>query len=157
MIIKDINQAQYGDIILFEPTRLLSHVQVKVDNIKQPIKRNFSHGSLFWVFEGTTPLMIESVSGCGVHISRLNMWRNFIIIRPEGYNVMPKEEMAKYLNRRYDFSKIVSVMLNKAFDIPLTVDSDSEVICTELINLAYNYKLTPKGMCTPVTLANAIL
>jgi hypothetical protein len=157
MIIKNLSEAKYGDILLFNPRGFLSTIQVKIDNINSPEKFNYSHGALFWEHQGTIPLMIESVNKCGVHIARIEEWKNYIIIRPEGYNIRPKNEMARYLNRRYDFSKLISIIANKAFNIPLTADNDSQVICTELINLAYYYKLTDKGMCTPVTLANKIL
>lgn len=157
MIISDIKLAQYGDIILYEPLRFLSRIQVKIDNIGQEKKFNYSHGALYWGKEGNTHIMLESVDKCGVHLTKVQNWRNFIIVRPMGYDITPQEEMATYLGHKYDFSKIWAVFLNKAFKIPLTVDSDDEVICTELINLAYYYALTKKGMCTPVTLANAIL
>lgn len=157
MIISDLSQAKYGDILLFEPTSLKSRVQVWGDNLGQKRKFNYSHGALFFEFEGNTPVMMESVTGCGVHLTKLQNWQNFVIFRPEGYNLTPKKKMVTYLGHRYDFSKIRAVILNRLFRVPLTVDSDEQVICTELINLAYYYALTPKGMCTPVTLANSIL
>lgn len=157
MIIKNIKDAKYGDIILFEPTRLLSTIQVFGDNLGQKRKFNFSHGALYLGNEGGTHLMLESITGCGVHITKVQEWANFTIVRPVEYEVRPKKEMLTYLNSKYDFSKIRAVILNRLFGLPLTVDDDSQVICTELINLTYYYSLTPKGMCTPVTLANAIL
>ena len=157
MIIQDLSQARYSDIILFEPTSLTGRIQVAVDNLGQKTKHNFSHRAIFWGFEGKTPLMLESVSPCGVHIAKVQEWRNYVIVRPEGKKVRPKKEMIRYLNSRYDYSKLYAVILNRLFGTSLTVDDDSQVICTELINLAYYYKLTDKGMCTPVTLANKIL
>ena len=157
MIIQDLSQAKYGDIIEFEPTSLKGHIQVRIDNHGQKRKFNFSHGALFWGFEGKTPIMLESVSPCGVHLAKVQEWRNYTIIRPEGKKVRPKGDMIAYLNSRYDYSKLYAVILNRLFNVPLTVDDDSQVICTELINLAYGYTLTEKGMCTPVALANAIL
>ena len=157
MIISSLSQAKYADVILFEPTRVLSSIQVWGDNLGQKRKFNFSHGALYLGKEGGTHLMLESITGCGVHITKVQEWANFVIVRPMGYEVRPKKEMLTYLNSKYDFSKIRAVMLNRVFGLPLTVDDDSQVICTELINLAYYYALTPKGMCTPVTLANKIL
>jgi hypothetical protein len=157
MRISNLLKAEYGDIILFNPRSFLSKIQVWIDNIGISKKHSYSHGAIFWGYENKIPLMVESVNNCGVHVTRVQEWKNYIIIRPEGYNITPKAEMARYLNRRYDFFKLLSIVLNKAFNIPLTVDDDSKVICTELINLAYYYALCPKGMCTPVTLANAIL
>lgn len=157
MIIQDLSQAKWGDVLLFEPTSLTGSIQIAVDNLGQKTKHNFSHGAIFWGFEGKTPLMLESVSPCGVHIAKVQEWRNYTIIRLEGKKVRPKKEMVAYLNSRYDYSKLYAVTLNRLFGTPLTVDDDSQVICTELINLAYNYTLTPKGMCTPVALANAVL
>jgi hypothetical protein len=157
MIIDNLLQAKYGDILLFEPTSFTGRIQVMVDNLNQKRKFNFSHGAIFWGFEGKTPLMLESVSPCGVHIAKVQEWRNYVIVRPDGHTVRTKKEMIEYLNSRYDYSKLYAVILNRLFGTHLTVDDDSQVICTELINLAYDYKLTPKGMCTPVALANAIL
>jgi hypothetical protein len=157
MIISSLSQAQYGDIILFEPTRVLSRIQVWGDNLGQQRKFNYSHGALYLGKEGNTHLMLESITGCGVHITKVQEWANYIIVRPVGYEVRPKDEMLTYLDSKYDYSKIKAVMLNRLFNVPLTVDDDSQVICTELINLAYYYALTKKGMCTPVTLANVIL
>jgi len=153
MIISDITLAKKGDILLFEPTRLLSRLQVWGDNLGQKRKFNFSHGA---VYLGNGK-MIESVSKCGVHITKVQKWSNYTIVRPLGKKMIKITELESYLNSRYDFSKIRAVMLNRVFNIPLTVDDDRQVICTELVNLAYGYTLTQKGMCTPVALANAIL
>lgn len=156
MLISSLSQATYGDIILFEPTSVKGRIQVWGDNLGQERKFNLSHGALYLGKEGNTHLMLESVTGCGVHIAKVQEWANYTIVRPD-LPVRPKKEMYEYLNARYDFSKIRAVMFNRLFGLPLTVDDDSQVICTELINLAYYYALTPKGMCTPVTLANEIL
>lgn len=157
MIIKDLSQAQYGDIILFEPTMLLSRIQVWIDNLGRQKKYNYSHGAIFWGHVGHTPLMIESVSPCGVHIAKVQNWRNYIIVRPENNILMTQDELSSYLNKRYDYSKLWSVITNKFFGVPMTIDNDEQVICTELINLAYYYALCQKGKCTPVTLATSIL
>lgn len=157
MIVSDLSQAKYGDIILFEPIRFLSRIQVKIDNIRQNKKFNFSHGALYWGKEGGNHLMIESVNECGVHISKINYWKNYIIVRPIDKKIITKVKLSDYIGKKYDFSKIYAVIANRLFGVSLTVDGDEQVICTELINLAYNYKLTAKGMCTPITLANAIL
>jgi hypothetical protein len=160
MIIDNLSEAQYGDVILFEPTSLKGRIQVKIDNLGHKVKHNFSHGAIFWGFEGKTPLMLESVSPCGVHIAKVQEWRNYVIVRilqHEDCELRPKKEMVAYLNSKYDYSKLYAITLNRLFNVPLTVDDDSQVICTELINLAYDYKLTAKGMCTPIALANAIL
>jgi len=156
MIIPSLVQAEYGDIILFEPTRWISALQAKIDSRGQK-KQPYSHGAIFWGHEGDIPLMIEAINKCGTHISKVQNWRNFIIVRPDKSMLMSKEKLITYVGKRYDFSKLYSVFENRFLGVPLFVDNDEEVICTELVNLAYNYTLTPKGMCTPVTLANAIL
>lgn len=157
MKITNLSQAEYGDIILFEPTRLTSRIQVKIDNLGQKHKHNYSHGAIFWGKEGGVPLMIESVSPCGVHIAKVQTWRNYVIVRPDNKEVLSRHTLANYLNAKYDYNKLYAVILNRVFGSPLTVDDDTQVICTEFINLAYGYTLTEKGMCTPVALANAIL
>jgi hypothetical protein len=157
MIIHDISQAKYGDIILFEPTSLRGHIQVFVDNLWRKEKYNVSHVAMFWSHDGNTPLMFESVSPCGSHIAKVQNWRNYTIVRLEGYKVVPKAEIARLLNKKYDYSKLWAVFANKFFGIPLVTDDDEQTMCAETINLAYYYAICPKGKCTPVTLASKIL
>jgi len=157
MIINHLKEAQYGDIILFEPSMYSSRVRVWIDNLGRNKKYNYSHGALFWGYIGNTPLMIESVSPCGVHITKVQEWRNYIIIRPVDKIITTQNDLISYLDKRYDYSKLWSVFKNKFFGTPLTADNDTQVICTEFINLAYSYSLCKKGGCTPVTLAESIL
>lgn len=158
MIIQDISQAKYGDIILFEPTSVIGRVQVVIDNLSQPRKFNFSHGAIFLERVGDSCLMVESVNRGGVRIAPLQEWKNYTIVRPEGFGIiMPKKRLISKIYSDYDFNKIGRIFMSRIFNYPLTVDDDRKLICTELVNFAYRYKITKKGQCTPVTLANAIL
>ena len=157
MLIPDLRQAKYGDIILFRPTGMISQLQTKIDSIGQE-PQNFSHGAIFLENIGDIGIMVESVNKGGVRIAPIQEWRNYVIVRPEGsYRIVPKKSLISKVRSDYDFNKILRVMFSRLFGVSLSADDDKKLICTELINYAYRYQLTEKGMCTPVTLANAIL
>ncbi len=151
----ELRDAEYGDIILFEPVRAISRLQAAIDSIGQK-GANYSHGAIFWGRDGNEPMMIESVTHCGVHVTRVQDWRNFVVIRPDKSNLRSREEMAQFIGLKYDFSKIWRILAARLFRFPLVTDDSQKVICTELNNLAYRYTLCPKGQCTPVSLYNAL-
>lgn len=155
MQIDSTEQAQYGDVLFFEPIGFYSRLQVAIDSKGQSFQ-NYSHVSMFYKFVGDTPLMIESIAGGGVHITRIPEWRNFKMYRPNNPHLRSIEVVTRECGKLYDFSIIWAIFKSRFLGIKIDPNDDTRPICSEFVNQSYGYRLDQKGYCTPVTLFNKL-
>lgn len=147
----DLKDARYGDVIFFEPYTLSGEVIKYIDGSP------YSHVALFWGYIAGQPYMFEAQRGKTIGLTRVQDWRNFIIIRPSNKAWLRKqEEVMQVEGNSYQTNKLFAICLHKMFGIPLEADSPSSMICSELVNWAYHYVLGDKGDCTPATLFNKL-
>lgn len=155
MQIESLNKAEYGDILLFNPIGWYSNLQVFIDSIGQKYQP-YSHVALYLEKVGDTHLMIESTVG-GVHITKVQEWRNYAIARPDKFSLRRKEIVVQECGKAYDLNLIWTLLKNRLFGIKIDPNDDTRPICSEFVNQSYNYQLDKKGYTTPVTLANKYL
>jgi len=147
----DLKDARYGDVIFFEPTSLTSKIITWIDGSP------YSHVALYWDIIGGKPFMFEAQYGRDVGLTRVQDWKNFIIIRPTNKAWLRKqEELMTVEGNSYQTNKLFAIALHKIFGTPLEADSPNSMICSELVNWAYHYNLGEKGDCTPATLFNKL-
>lgn len=154
-LIPNIKKAKYGDIFLFNPTRRISRIQSFIDNLNQKPKRYCSHVGMYW----GNGQIIEAQSGRGVILTLVKTeMENYIIVRMKDTSELVSKEIAQsFLWLQYDSHKIVRILLNRLFKLPVKLKNERKYICSALVNQFYRNTLTKKENCTPVTLANAIL
>lgn len=143
----DLKDARYGDVIFFEPYTLTGRLITAIDSSP------YSHVALFWDNIAGQPFMFEAQRGKTIGLTRVQDWRNYIIIRPHNKAWLRKpEEVMQIEGRSYQTNKLAAIALNRLIGMPLEADSPDSMICSELVNWAYNYSLGEKGNCTPATL-----
>lgn len=143
----DLKNARYGDVIFLEPYTITGNLITWVD------KSPYSHVAIYWGEIAGQPYMFEAQISKKIGLTRVQDWRNFIILRPHNKAWLRKqEELMQIEGRSYQTNKLVAIALYKIFGISLEEDDPSSMICSELVNWAYNYNLGDKGNCTPASL-----
>lgn len=143
----DLQKARYGDVIFFEPYTLSGEIIRRIDGSP------YSHVAIFWGFIAGQPYMFEAQRNRAIGLTRVQDWRNFIIIRPTNKAwLRPQEELMQIEGRSYQTNKLVAIALHKLLGISLEEDDPNSMICSELVNWAYKYVLGVKGECTPASL-----
>lgn len=141
---------EYGDIILFKPTGLIGKLITKIDGCP------YSHGAIFLKYEKGVPLFIEShESKRGVVISKLEEWNNYIVLRPlKSHYFYPQEykDTINLLGRKYDYGRLLMILKSKFDKFNIANNDPYKLICTELCDNVYGYKLGEGDICTPKTI-----
>lgn len=143
----DLKNARYGDVIFFEPYTLSGDIIRKIDGSP------YSHVAIFWGYIGGQPYMFEAQRNKSIGLTKVQDWINFIILRPSNRAWLKKpEELMQIEGRSYQTNKLVAIALHKLLGVSLEEDDPNSMICSELVNWAYNYVLGEKGNCTPASL-----
>lgn len=139
---------KYGDILCFKPNSLIGHLIVIVDSKGLG---NYSHNAVFLRYQNGVPLFIESHESNkrGVAIQQLREeWNNYDVYR-SNLKPRPVKELLKLLGNKYDGKRLWKIVKFRFFGIKIDSDDSNELICSELVNYAFNYKLLPAGYSTP--------
>lgn len=143
----DLKNARYGDVIFFEPYTITGNIITWIDGSP------YSHVAIYWGEIAGQPYMFEAQRNKKIGLTRVQDWRNYIIIRPHNKAWLRKqEEVMQIEGRSYHTNKLVAIALNRILGVSLEADSPDEMICSELVNWVYNYNLGEKGNCTPASL-----
>ena len=161
--IADIKDARYGDLIFFSPlSSLSSKLQVKIDNLRQPVKQPYCHVAIYWGEIGGKQHVFEAQSvnqkNKQIGLSPLQEYRNYVIVRPKinKYWLRPKHELMALAGvSAYQYSRLIKVIQVRLFGLNMDSDDISETICTELGNWAWSYMTCDKSDCTPVSYYNS--
>jgi hypothetical protein len=138
-------ELQHGDIILFKPTSTTGRLIAWIDGSP------YSHVGIYWGMKNSHHLFIEShEKKGGVGMTRLEDWRNFIVIRPY-LKHRPKRELLAKLGARYDVSMIGWILWSKIFRKMQYNNDDEALICSELVDWYYYYKIGNGFVATPKT------
>jgi len=143
----DLKDARYGDVIFFEPYTITGNLITWIDGSP------YSHVAIYWGDIAGQPYMFEAQRSKKIGLTRVQDWRNFIILRPINKAWLRKqEEVMQIEGRGYQTNKLFAIALHKLFGTPLEADEPNSMICSELVNWVYNYNLGDKGNCTPASL-----
>lgn len=163
--IEDIKEAKYGDLIFFSPlSSWSSKLQVKIDNLRQPVKQPYCHVAIYWgeiagkhhVFEAQTVNQKNKQIG----LSPLQEYRNYVIVRPmiNKYWLKPRHELMALAGvSSYQYSRLLKVAQVRLLGMSMDSDDISETICTELGNWEWSYMTCDKAYCTPVSYFNSFV
>jgi hypothetical protein len=137
---------KYGSIILFKPTSLMGKLIALIDGSP------YSHAAIYLGKQNGQHLFIEShEKKNGVVITRLEEWRNYIVFTPN-LKIRPKRELLAKLGSRYDASMLGWIFWAKIFRKNPDNNDDGTLICSELVDWAYHYKIGKGKICTPKTI-----
>jgi hypothetical protein len=142
---------KYGDIILFKPTTLLGKIISLIDGSP------YSHIGVFIEYRNGIALFIEShEKKGGVVITQLQEWENYIVKKPLIKPRLKKDVLAK-LGTKYDFSMLVWLLKAKILKKKQYNNNDSTLICSELADYVFNYKVGSGYVATPRTFSESKL
>lgn len=137
---------KYGDIILFKPTSFTGKLIAWIDGSP------YSHAAIYISKQNGHDLFIESHERKnGVVITRLEEWKNYTVVRPD-MKARPKRDMLEKLGKTYDVSMIGWILWAKVFKRDLDNNDDNLLICSELVDYCYRYKIGKGRICTPKTI-----
>lgn len=142
---------KYGDIILFKPTSFHGRLITWIDG------SSFSHAAIYLGKDNGVDIFIEShEKKNGVVITQLENWKNYTILRPKKQiKRKTRKELLSKLGTGYDFSMIGWILLAKILHKDMDTNSDNLLICSELVDWFYNYKIGAGKICTPKTIATS--
>jgi hypothetical protein len=134
---------KYGDIINFKPIGLISKLISIVDGSP------YSHTAIFLEERHGVKLFIEShESKGGVVICKLEDWKNYDVFRPK-IKPRPKREVLSVVGRQYDYGRLITVFKSKIFKYKTQNNDDTKLICSELADYVYKYRLGQGKILTP--------
>jgi hypothetical protein len=137
---------KYGDILLFKPTSFTGKLIAWIDGSP------YSHGAVYIGKQNGHHLFIEShEKKGGVVMTRLEEWKNYIVLRPKTLKPRPKREVLSKLGTRYDWSMIGWIFWSKIFPTQIDNNDDDMLICTEFCDFVYRYKIGKGKVATPKT------
>lgn len=142
----------FGDIIFFKPRSLKSRIINYFD------RGPWSHVGLILDLYENRILFIESHWN-GVRIGLVDETEfNFEIHSTHQPLQKSKQEILSFVGRLYDYKHLISmgIYLGSQKRIPVWKTDESKLICSELVNWAYGYTLSPKGKATPNSIAQEI-
>ena len=125
-----------GDILLFHSTKPIARIIQNVDNAY------YHHSGIAAWFAGRLFIIDAQPEGSGMaFLSR--RWKekkydDCLILRPQVPVDDALERTLRFVEeyKRYDFSKLVEILLYKKFDVKFErLDSKNEFICSELTQL----------------------
>jgi len=83
-----------------------------------------------------------------------NVWR----VRDANWALQAAEKALGRVGRSYDFLQLLGFLISKITGSRYNpFDSREKYICSELVNACYDYKLGPRGLTAPGTLAQSPL
>lgn len=156
--LKPGDELKYGDIMLFKPIsfrgRMIRFFERLHFGSKYAI---YSHGALFWKYEGNIQLFIEAETGSGVDIKKVDpTFGNIDVYRPIDLQCVTEFTALNLLDKGYDDWEIVNIVLYYLFKKPFKKDGEQKMICTELINYCYLNVLADVGYATPASIYKII-
>lgn len=138
---------KFGDIILFKPTSLTGKLISLVDGSP------YSHVGIFLEYKDGIPLIIEShEKRGGVVIIKLEEWGNYDVFRTK-LKPRPKKEVLTMLGSGYDYSMLIWIFGSKIRKDDRLNNSPTLLICSELADFVYHYKIGEGKVATPKTFA----
>lgn len=141
----NLKDARYGDIIFFKPFTISGKIITWIDGSP------YSHTAIYWGKLGGEHFVFEAQRGRSIGLTKLQNWRNFIIVRPK-QKICSQKKLMSVEGNGYQTNKLLAIALNKCFGLALEADDPTCMICSELVNWAYDYSLGEKGNCTPASL-----
>lgn len=134
-----LSEAKFGDVLLFRPTSAFGDQIVAVDG------GPYSHGALYHVKLDGRHTFTEALPFGGIVFSVLDEAllvdgvQNFDVYRPPFPIVRtPEEVMARVGRVRYDFWRIVRLLLNRTLRVPMPRKGNPNAdVCTEHLGWAY--------------------
>jgi len=143
----DLKKIKYGDIIFFKPFTISGSIITWIDGSP------YSHVAIYWGEIGGQQFMFEAQRGKTIGLTKLQKWRNFVVVRPNA-KICSQKTLMSIEGRGYQTNKLLAITLNRCLGLPLKTDDPNSMICSELVNWAYDYSLGEKGNCTPASLFN---
>jgi hypothetical protein len=135
---------KFGDIIQFRPTGIIGRLIAFFDGSE------YSHTAIYLEKKYGVHLFIEShEEKRGVVITKLQEWRNFDIFRPKDLLPRPRREVYNLLGRGYDYGRLVAILKSKLSQGKTYNNDDVKLICSELADYVYKYRLGKGEVLTP--------
>lgn len=151
---KPLNEAHYGDVVLFYPNSRYSEAITKIDGSP------YSHIAVYLEYRYGYHWMLESTSTKGGFVvSKIREdWRNFDVFDMSKYteHLRPVEEMMKLVDERpYDYGRIRELLFYYLLRKNPKLSDSRSLICAESVNI--NYKGIFGTNPTPKTIYKEII